>query len=288
MNDETPIVSHIKKCVRTHKRPDGSSYDALLLADARGIARDFELPLNRVEAVALRENILPERYSRNQKTLSCADQLKLLEAHIAVIGLGGLGGTVAEILARLGIGTITLVDGDTFDESNLNRQLFCTTSTLGQSKAEAAEARLKSVNPAVQPIPFKEFFSAVNSGRLLAGVDLAVDCLDTITDRFVLEQACRKNSIPLISAAIGGTSGQATVIFPEDEGLRSIYGTAETAPSRGAEAAYGTLPFAAFYMAAVECAALAGLLLSGSSNLRNRLFVAEVADHTTELFHLGP
>ncbi len=267
-------------------RPDHSSYASLLLADAYAITEETGLSLRQVECAALSEEILPERYSRNQKSLSCADQLRLLQSHVAIIGLGGLGGAVTEILARLGVGGLTLVDGDVFDESNLNRQLLSSPARIGAKKSLVAGARVLEINPAVEARTIAEFFTAANGAALLTGVQLAVDCLDNIPARFMLEDACRKAGIPMVSAAIAGASGQATAIFPSDPGLKLIYGAPEKAPQKGLEASLGTLPFAALYMAAVECAEITTLLLGRPPELRNRLFLAEVDDHTSELVDL--
>lgn len=280
----------IDELLQTHTqqrlRPDDSTYNALLFNGEKEIAKQTGLSLNRIECLALEAGILPERYSRNQKSLSLDDQLRLLRSHAAVIGLGGLGGTVTEILARIGVGCLTLVDGDCFDESNLNRQLLSSTALLGHSKAQAAKSRVAVINPAVEVQAVEQFFNADNSQAILKGASLAVDCLDNITDRFILEDGCRKEGIPLVSAAIGGCSGQATLIYPGGPGLKRIYGEPGKAPARGVEASMGTLPFAAMYMAAVECAEAVTILLGKPAELRDRLFFADVSDHTTELFTL--
>jgi molybdopterin/thiamine biosynthesis adenylyltransferase len=270
------------------QRPDQSSYTALLLADAWKIAGLAGKSLLEVECAALAEEILPERYSRNQKSLSCAEQLRLLQSHVAIIGLGGLGGTVTEILARLGVGHLTLVDGDIFDESNLNRQLLSSPDRIGRKKAPAAGERVREINPAVAVRVISEFLTKTNGSAILAGVHLAVDCLDTIAARFVLEEACRTAVIPMVSAAIAGTSGQATAVFPGDPGLQMIYGLPANAPVRGVEASLGTLPFAAVYMAAIQCAEITTILLGKPPELRNRLLLAEICEHTAELVHLAP
>lgn len=267
-------------------RPDESLYMAILFRDTQEIAEQTGLPLATIECAALEAGIVPERYCRNQKSLSNADQLRLLRSHVAIIGLGGLGGTVTEILARIGIGRMTLVDGDSFDESNLNRQLLSSPANIGKSKAGVAKLRVEEINPAVEIRTVPQFFKADNGPAILHGAHLAIDCLDTITDRFILEEGCKTASIPLVSAAIGGSSGQATVIFPEDPGLKDIYGPPGKAPSKGFEASVGTLPFGAVYMAAVECAEATTILLGNPSELRKKLFLAEIGDHTTELFSL--
>ena len=267
-------------------RPDGSSYTSLLFIDERAIAAQIGNSLREVECAALDLEIVPERYSRNRKYFSCEDQLRLLNSHVAVIGLGGLGGTVTEILARLGVGRLTLVDGDSFDESNLNRQILSSPSKLGQEKALAAAERVAEINPAVTVREIAEFFTAENGPTILTGVQLAADCLDTIGDRFLLEDICGKAGIPMVSAAIGGTSGQAIAVFPGDPGLRQIYGVPEKAPARGIEASLGTLPFGAIYMAAVECAEITTILLGKPPELRNRLMLAEISEHTAEVIRL--
>jgi molybdopterin/thiamine biosynthesis adenylyltransferase len=280
------LLDLLTSYTRLRTRPDQSSYKAILLGDAWAIAEKTGLSLRAVECAALEEGIVPERYCRNQKSLSNADQLRLLRSHVAVIGLGGLGGTVTEILARIGVGRLTLVDGDCFDESNLNRQLLSSPAGLGQPKAETASLRVREINPAVEVRPVHQFFRADNGQAILHDVQLAIDCLDTIADRFILEQSCRSASIPLISAAIGGSCGQATVVFPEDPGLTDIYGPPGKARKRGIEGSVGTLPFGAVYMAAVQCAEATAILLGRPSELRNRLFIAEVSDHSSELFDL--
>lgn len=285
MTDQT-LTELLQAAGQLKLRPDGSSYTSLFFIDERAIAAQVGKPLREVECAALDLEIVPERYSRNRKYFSCEDQLRLLNSHVAVIGQGGLGGTVTEILARLGVGTLTLVDGDSFDESNLNRQILSSPSKLGQQKAVAAAERVAEINPAVTVREVAEFFTAANGPTILTGVHLAADCLDTIGDRFLLEDMCGKVGIPMVSAAIGGTSGQAIAVFPGDPGLRQIYGTPEKAPARGIEASLGTLPFGAIYMAAVECAEITTILLGKPPELRNRLMLAEISEHTAEVIHL--
>jgi molybdopterin-synthase adenylyltransferase len=285
--DTGQLADLLQTFAKIRLRPDKSSYTSLLLADAWAIGKQTGLSLRQVENAALNAGILPERYSRNQKSLSCADQLRLLQSHVAIIGLGGLGGTVTEILARLGVGGLTLVDGDVFDESNLNRQLLSSPTRLGEKKASAAATRVRNINPAVEIRAMGEFFTAENGQTILTGAHLAIDCLDTIPARFLLEEACRKAGIPMVSAAIAGANGQATVVFPPDPGLQQIYGSPDKAPQKGIEASLGTLPFAAVYMAAVQCAEATTILLNRPPELRNRLFLAEVSDHTSELLDLA-
>lgn len=278
----TDLQKQLDLAARELKRPDGSPYRALLMTDEQRIAQLLDISAKKVIAAALEQDIIPERYSRNQLGLSSADQLRLLESHVAIIGLGGLGGTVTEILARIGIGTLTMIDGDRFEESNLNRQLLSSITELGKPKAEVAAERVAAINPAVEVHSHQLFFSAANGRELLSHAHLAVDCLDTITDRFTLEEICQDLEIPLVSAAIAGTTGQATAIFPGDQGLQTIYGSRQRTSKKGLEARIGTLPFTAVYMAAIECAEAVTLSLGKAPELRNKLLLAEVADHSLE------
>lgn len=120
---------------------------------------------------------IPERYWRNARFLSRADQEKLLQAHVAIVGLGGLGGTVLEELLRLGIGTITGVDMDTFEVSNLNRQLLATEENIGLHKAEAARLRARQINSSVRFIPVREKHNFDSMCILFRDVDVVVDAL---------------------------------------------------------------------------------------------------------------
>ena len=98
---------------------------------------------------------MEKRYSRNMNMLSPEENERLRSFRACVVGCGGLGGYVIELLGRLGVGTITAVDGDVFDETNLNRQLLSTEELLGESKALAAEARMKKVNSGVTVYPVR-------------------------------------------------------------------------------------------------------------------------------------
>ena len=277
----------IKDAADRKERGDGSSYLSLSYRAQLALVEATGLNHREIQLVALARDIVPEVYIRNQNSLSSADQISLLRSHVAVIGLGGLGGTVTEILARIGIGNLSLVDGDSFEDSNLNRQLLSSTEHLGRPKAEVAAQRVAAVNPAVQTRVITEFFTADNAQSILAGAAIAVDCLDSISSRFILEQGCRNAGIPLVSAAIGGTSGQATVIYPDDIGLSRIYGDPAAAADKGVEKMLGTLPFAAITLASIECAEVVRIAIGADPALRNKLFITDLFDHSAELLDLS-
>jgi molybdopterin/thiamine biosynthesis adenylyltransferase len=279
------LEQQISAVTETRRRPDGSTYRSLSFAEQQRLADQPGSDHHAVQIAALQLDIVPEVYARNQTSLSCREQLELLRARVAIIGLGGLGGAVCEMLARIGIGRLTLIDGDRFADSNLNRQLLSSTESLGQFKAEVAARRIADVNPAVICRPVPEFLTGDNGVDLLAGVTVAVDCLDSIPARLLLQDLCTSLEIVLVSAAIGGTSGQATVVFPGDEGLNRIYRGNE-ATAAGAEGRLGTLPFTAMAMAAVECAEVVAVALGRPAALRNRLLVTDLDDHSTMVIDL--
>lgn len=253
------------------------------LADRHGIAAQ------RVEIEALENGVLPTRYLRNQTTFTVADQLRLLKSRVAVIGLGGLGGMVVEILARIGVGRMVLVDGDHFEDHNLNRQLLCTQDQIGCGKATAAQKRVDQINGAVTVEHHGAFLTAENAPQLIKGCDVVVDCLDTIPSRFDLEAAARQNGIPMVSAAVAGLAGQVTTIFPQDAGLQLVYGPAHTLQkTKGAETILGCPPQAVTMVAAMESAEVIKILLGRNNGLlRNKLWIVDLTNNTFEVLSLG-
>lgn len=163
------------------------------------------------------------RYSRNIPALTEEECALLRSKKIAVIGCGGLGGHIVELLARIGIGSILAVDGDVFDVSNLNRQLLSEVPLLGTSKAMAAVQRLSRVNPDICAEPVCEFLTRENAAVLLAGCDAVVDALDNIESRRILAAACADAGIPYIYGAISGWVAQAAISMPGDHLIDILY-----------------------------------------------------------------
>ena len=163
------------------------------------------------------------RYARNIPALSEAEILLLRQKSVAVIGCGGLGGYLIEYLARIGVGSIRCIDGDVFEESNLNRQILCTTASLGQSKAETAADRVREINPDVQVQAFPGFLEESNARALICGCDAVLDALDNIPARKTLAGICREAQIPYIYGAIAGWVAQAAICMPGEDLLDRLY-----------------------------------------------------------------
>jgi len=284
----TELNQAIEKAGHPMSFPDNETFTGISIANTASLAKTFDLSIKDIEISALNLEIVPLRYSRNMKTLSFEDQKILLESCVSVVGTGGLGGTVSETLARMGVGALKLIDGDCFEESNLNRQLFSTENLMDKSKVLAASDRIRQINSAVEVSCFDHNLDIDNADRLITGSDIAVDCLDNIHTRFTLQNASRSAGVPMVSAAVGGRSGHLTVIFPEDPGLELIFGDPkEAAGVQGAEKTLGNLPFAVSVVASLECAEVVRILLQKESPLRNRLLVIDLNDYTFETLRLA-
>ena len=280
MNAE--IINCLKKKTTPAKFPDGVVYTRLPAQQIKQTAQYWKVSSRDLEIAALAEDIIPERYVRNMRMLSTADQRKLLNAHVGVIGLGGLGGTVTEILARMGIGTLTLIDGDVFEDHNLNRQLLATEEALGDSKAEMACLRVNAINSSVTVHCHNQYLDELNADTLMQACDVTVDCLDNIPARFILEKAAKQLNIPLVAAAVAGITGHVTTIFPQDAGLKLIYGNSQNIPLKGAEATLGCLANAVMVIASLECTEVMKIILQTGSLLRNKLMLVDLTDYTVE------
>jgi molybdopterin/thiamine biosynthesis adenylyltransferase len=226
------------------------------------------------------------RYDRNFNTISSGEQEILVRSHVVVIGLGGLGGGVCEMLARTGVGTLTLVDGDRFDITNLNRQILSREDNIGVLKAQAARERIEEINSSIQVNAFNEFVDETNLHGIIQGADLVVDCLDTIDTRFLVQEIAQKASIPLVSGAIAGVCGQVTVIFPKDLGYELIYGKKTEATSRGIETQTGNISYCALFIASLQASECIKVLLKRGDILRNKLLIADLWRNCFEVMEL--
>ncbi len=227
-----------------------------------------------------------ERYIRNLNTLNKEEQSVLGNSRVCIAGLGGLGGCVTEMVARVGVGYLYLVDGDLFTTSNLNRQLLCTESNIRTYKADAAAQRVRQINSTVHVRSFKRFLTSKNCKEIFDEVDVVVDCLDSIDDRFMIQEAACKSSVPLVSGAIAGTSGQVTTIFPQDKGFELIYGRHYERNLKGIETRVGNLSFCAMFVASVQAAEVVKLLINRGELLRNKLFIADLLSNAYEVMEL--
>lgn len=222
---------------------------------------------------------LAHRYDRNHAALSPEESAALSSGHVAVCGCGGLGGYCIEELARIGIGHLTVIDGDVFEESNLNRQLLATEGLLGVPKVQGAIERVHAINSEVEVMGCAEFIDEGNASRLLAGADCVVDALDSPSARFMLARSCGALGLPLVYGAIAGWFGQVCTVFPGDASFATVYGVRE---GRGIEAELGNLPFTAACTASFQGAEVVKVLLGREGTLRNRMLMIDLLGGSVE------
>lgn len=234
----------------------------------------FSLHIAEVEEIALAHDLLPARYQRNRAMISIQQQLLLLQSKVAVFGCGGLGGYIIEELARLGVGRITVVDPDVFEEHNLNRQLLCTQDVLGKKKVDAAAQRVAAINPAVRLQAFDVAFGRDNSTALLEGAVVAADALDSIPIRLELAEACKDQDIPLVHGAIAGWSGHVAVQYPGEDILQHLYTGEKT--GHGVERKLGNPSFTPAVIASLEVAEIVKILLRTEPLLPRRYLAVDL------------
>lgn len=209
-----------------------------------------------------------KRYLRNMTTLTEEENNSLKSYKVCVIGCGGLGGYIIEMLGRIGIGHITAVDADVFDETNLNRQILSDTTLIGCSKAKSAFERMKKVNPDVVLKPLNIRFEAENGEDILKGHDVVVDALDSAISKKLLSDLCFKLNIPFVHGAIGGWYGQVSTIFPGDKTLDILYKDPEVS---GIEKKLGNPPFTPALVASLEVTEVIKILIKRGDLLRNKV-----------------
>lgn len=224
-----------------------------------------------------------ERYSRNMLALSKEENESLREKKVCVIGCGGLGGFIAEMLGRLGIGTIVAVDGDVFELSNLNRQLLSDVTNLGKSKAIEAQNRMSKVNPEIKLIPVFKNLTEDNYKSILTGCHVAVDALDNVESRLLLQNCCEELAIPLVHGAIGGWYGQITTILPGDKTLDKIY---RTDISEKIKKPLGNPSFIPALTASLEVSEVVKILIHRGELLRNKMLFINLLDNCFDIIQL--
>lgn len=293
----TEVVEAIKQRAAAKRRPDGAPYASIAGVELERIAAENGCSARDCALAALEQGIIPERYARNFAAYSLADQIALLQSRVLLVGLGGLGGSVLEILARAGVGNIIAADGDHFEESNLNRQLLATSATIGLSKSQAAAQRVALVNPDVVLRPVDEDLTAPSMVSLASEVDIVVDALGGLECRPSLWQAATAAGVPMVSAAVAGQGGCIGSYFPGDAGPGLLFGACcddkveleakkdagENAP---AEDYLGTQAPAVHLAASLQASEVLRLLVSEEKE-EGRVLFFDLEDFTFEKVKLG-
>ena len=276
----------LQEALREHarsQRAQGIDEPVLSLAETRDIADSMRCSIREVELAALKAQVLLERYRRNMGTVGWDGQAALLSSAVAVVGAGGLGGWVIEGLARMGVGHLILIDGDTFQENNLNRQIGCTERTLGQSKVSVLAQRVAEVNGAVTVSALERWLDEANAPDLIGVAHVVVDALDNLPTRMALQRAAAELGIPIVHGAIGGYTGQVMTIYPEDIGLVALYGDGDL-PDHGVEVEVGNPAATPMMIAAWQIQEVVKIIVGQGTLLRDRMLLLDAeAGEATEV-----
>jgi molybdopterin/thiamine biosynthesis adenylyltransferase len=260
-------------------------HDAIAVGRAHGVA------LHEIYNRVLGLGICPRRYLRNRGILSLQEQLKLAESRVVVVGAGGLGGFILSLLARIGVGSLVVVDHDVFDETNLNRQAFSNAGNVGKPKAEEARLQLERINPGVEVTVHRVRLDRDNGRDLLARCHVVVDALDNVPGRFTLEKAAQALGIPLVHGALAGFDGQVMSIFPDDEGLRLIYGNSKEEIKLDGptpEAVLGVPAITASLIATLQAMEVVKILLNRGSAFRKTMVHVDLERGDINRFSFEP
>lgn len=181
---------------------------------------DLELELSEAEMHLYSRQILLEGWD-----LEAQEKLKL--SNVLIVGCGGIGCALAELLARAGVGKISLIDADSIEVSNLQRQMAFGPADIGFYKADILAKRLTQINPHIQVHSIVAKLDKTNADRLIASQDLVLDGCDNFTTRYLVNQICQQHGVPLISASAIGFQGQLFMVegdsacyeclFPKEE-----------------------------------------------------------------------
>ena len=228
------------------------------------------------DALSAAEN---NRYSRHLllPEIGIAGQLKMKAAKVLVVGCGGLGCPVLQYLAAAGVGTLGLLDFDTVDDSNLQRQVLYATADVGRPKAVAAAEKLRAQNPFVELRTHQIHLSAANALELFAAYDIVVDCSDNFATRYLVNDACVILGKPLVFGAIFKFEGQVSVFnYQNGPTYRCLYPEPPApgdAPSCAEIGVLGVLPGLVGTMQAAEALKI---ILELGEVLSGRLLLVDV------------
>ncbi len=223
---------------------------------------------------------MEKRYQKNSEPITEKEMALLKNTRLLVIGCGGLGGHIIEQCARLGIGQITAVDGDIFDETNLNRQLLSEMKNLGSKKVVAAEQRVLAINPDTIFLGFDQRLTFENIDAIIQNQDIVVDAVDNITTRLLLEKKCTEYQIPLVHGAIAGWYFQVSVVMPGDSLLSKIYGNSE---SQGIESVLGNPAFTPAAAASFQVAEVVKIILKKPLPIQSKLLYVDMLTNSMDI-----
>jgi molybdopterin/thiamine biosynthesis adenylyltransferase len=269
---------------RIEKDSQGKSHRVICDPDLLELADILNTPVHQMYLKSMEKGILPLRYFRNMPSITLKQQIILQRSQVAVVGAGGLGGHVIEGLCRLGIGALHIFDPDSFDETNLNRQVFTDQNTLGNAKVEVMQECCRLINPAVQITAHRIAVKDPNQDALFVDVQVIVDGLDTPGDRLILAAIARKCRLPLVHGAVAGFAGRVMIIQPSDNSMEMLYSAKESACS--SEHLLGTPVLSPALIASFQTMAVLNILLGKNQAGESRMIYVDLETPSLDLFEL--
>jgi len=257
------------------------------LQGVRYIASKTKTASREIEITCLEHGVVPTRYLRNIGTIGIEGQLKLLRSTVAVCGVGGLGGTMIELLARQGIGHLVIIDKGRFVENNLNRQIVATEGDLRKSKVKAAADRVKKINSAVVVTPINKTINSQTVTGFIKKASVVLDGLDNFMTRQIVANACNKLKIPFVHGAIAGFCGQLMTILPGDKGLKAICNISATESGCGVETLTGNPAATPAIIAGWEVQEAIKIIIGIGNPIRDRLIFLDFLDNTFDQISLS-
>jgi molybdopterin/thiamine biosynthesis adenylyltransferase len=263
--------------------------DVISWADQVTASDRFGVSLYRVEQVALEAGLLPSRYKRNRNTLSIVQQARLFNSTVFVAGCGGIGGNVIELLARLGVGNLILVDQDEVEDHNVNRQLLSSLDVVGGAKAQLAAQRVNTINPAIEVRAYREAIMLeeaenLDTVKMLQEADIVIDALDNIETKRRLARACGANSIPIIYGSVAGWYGQVATQFPGEDTIERICSGCSS--NRGVEIETGNVSFGPAVVASIQAAEACKIITGQGDPLRGKMLFIDLLNMDIEIISI--
>lgn len=266
--------------------PGKGEYQSITLPGLNFLADALGCSVTQAMIVCLENEIWPSRFCRNRGIFPALAQARLLKSHAAVIGCGGLGGVEIALLIRLGLGSLTVCDNDSFEESNLNRQLLCNESRLGMNKAIAAKDEINLIASHVNVQAITYTATAENLPEILQGADIVIDCVDTLEVSRLLSNASRALGIPFVHAALAGEEGFVLLETAHGSGtLASLYPD-KTSKDEQADRTIGMTALSASAIAVLQCQMVVNTLLGKSETESGVLWHLDLSVPELERFLL--
>lgn len=230
--------------------------------------------------------MIMERYTRQiaLDEIGVLGQVKIINARVLIVGVGGLGSPISLYLTAAGVGNLGLVDDDSVSLNNLQRQILYTEDEVGQAKAECACRRLKKLNSEVNISVYKTKISWENAQRIISEYDIIVDATDNYATRYLLDDVCRKLEKTLVYGAICGFSGQVSVFVPGGCSYRDLYpDETQMLQLKADKRVIGVTPA---IVAGVQAGEVLKLILGAGESLINRLWTVDLLTMQTHTIDL--